>query len=377
MEPMPTNHHLLELAEEEGPWVTITMPLEGGGPLAKGDPIRYRNLLRTLDDAFDARAIDPALRARMMEPLRALADRHDIFNAGARGLVVFANSSRTEHWHIPVPIEEEARVDERPYLEPLIPIVTDPIHFYVIALSMQELRLLECSRFVFRRLPLPPGTPTRLEEAAGWEIRQPTTRFIRYGNRSSFPGHGVVDDDLQPDLEKYVRDIDQGLWQAIVHKESPVVLMASEQLESLFRSHTRLPNLLEPTLRGSADHTSDEELHAKALPLAEAHFEAELDEAKKRFHDRLGTGLATSQIAEVVVAAADGRVDTLFIREGADVPGRFDEESRTVLLGDGRADTTDLLDRASTDVFLRGGTVHRLAPEDMPVSADAAAILRY
>src|SRR5690606_6171337 len=160
MEPMPTNHHLLELAEEEGPWVTITMPLEGGGPLAKGDPIRYRNLLRSLDEPFEARVIDPELRARMMEPLRALADRHDVFNAGARGLVVFANAKRVEHWHLPVPLEEDARVDERPYLEPLIPLVTDPTHFYVVALSMQQLRLLECNRFVYRELPLPPGTPT-------------------------------------------------------------------------------------------------------------------------------------------------------------------------------------------------------------------------
>jgi hypothetical protein len=376
MEPMPTNHHLLELAEEEGPWVTITMPLEGGGPLAKGDPIRYRNLLRSLDEPFEARVIDPELRARMMEPLRALADRHDVFNAGARGLVVFANAKRVEHWHLPVPLEEDARVDERPYLEPLIPLVTDPTHFYVVALSMQQLRLLECNRFVYRELPLPPGTPTRLEEAAGWEIRQPA-RYIRYGAHSAFHGHGVVKDDVQPDLEKYVRDLDQGLWQAITHKSSPVVLMASEQLEPVFRSYTRLPNLLETTLHGSADHTSNEELHAKALPLVEAQFEEQLEEAKSRFHDRLGTGLATSQIAEVVVAAAEGRVDTLFIREGTHVPGRFDEETHSVSLGNGRADTTDLLDRASTDAFLRGGTIYRLAPERMPVEADAAAILRY
>jgi hypothetical protein len=79
----------------------------------------------------------------------------------------------------------------------------------------------------------------------------------------------------------------------------------------------------------------------------------------------------------VVVAAADGRVDTLFVREGAHVRGSFDAETHSVQLGDGREDATDLLDRAATDVFLRGGTVYRLAPARMPVPTEAAAILRY
>jgi hypothetical protein len=353
------------------------MPLDGGGALAKGHPIRYRNLLRQVDDLFEARATEPARRSAMMDRLRALADRRDLFNSGARGLVVFASPDRIEHWHIPVAIEEIARVDDRPYLEPLIPLVTDPIHFYVVVLSAHQVRLLECSRFVARELPLPEGTPTRLEEAAGWEVGQDSLNLRRGTNYTMFHGHGAGKDDADADLEKYVRDVDAGLWNAIVHKGSPVVLVASEHLEPLFRAHTRIPHVIDPVLRGNAEHATDAELHTRALALVEPRFEAAVEEAKERLQGLLGTGVATSQIAEVVVAAADGRVDTLFVREGAHVPGSFDAETHSVTLGNGRKDTTDLLDRAATDVFLRGGTVYRLAPGRMPVTAEAAAILRY
>src|SRR5690606_26851448 len=137
--------------------------------------------------------------------LRALADRRDIFNSGAQGLVVFASPDRDEHWHIPVAIEEIARVDDRPYLEPLIPLVTDPIHFYVVVLTLHQVRLLECSRFVSRELPLPEGTPTRLEEAAGWEVEQDTLRAVAIGRLGSgvmFHGHGAGKDDSDADLAK-------------------------------------------------------------------------------------------------------------------------------------------------------------------------------
>lgn len=380
MERMMTSHHLIALAEEPGPWVTVAMPLEGGGPLAKADRIRYRNLLRQVDDLFEARGTEPARRSAMMDRLRALADRRDIFNSGAQGLVVFASPDRDEHWHIPVAIEEIARVDDRPYLEPLIPLVTDPIHFYVVVLTLHQVRLLECSRFVSRELPLPEGTPTRLEEAAGWEVEQDTLRAVAIGRLGSgvmFHGHGAGKDDSDADLAKYVRDVEPGLWKAIVHKRSPVVLVTSEHLEPLFRAHTRLPDVVEPAIHGIAEQASDAELHARALALVEPRFEATVEEAKERLQALLGTGVATEQIAEVVAAAADGRVDTLFVREGAHVPGSFDAETHTVTLGDGRKETTDLLDQAATDVFLRGGTVYRLAPARMPVRAEAAAILRY
>lgn len=396
MEPMVTNRHLLELAEQKGPWVTIAMPLEGGGPLAKGDPIRYRNLLRRVEDLLEARATEPERRAAMLEPLRELGARHDVFNAGARGLVVFAKPGRIEHWHLPVSIEEVARVDDRPYLEPLIPLVTDPIHFYVVALSVHHVRLLECNRFVARELPLPEGTPKRLEDAAGWEVESDSLQFHEIhsgpllrgtrkhrtpsgneGNRPIFHGQGAGKDDRDVDYEKYVRDVDRGLWQAITHKGSPVVLVASEHLEPVFREHTRLPNVIGTVFHAGAEHATDAELHARALELVEPKFAAAIEQAKARLHDRLGTGLATEQIAEVVVAAAEGRVDTLFVREGAHVVGTFDAETHSVTLGDGRPTTTDLIDRASTDVFLSGGTVYRLPADQMPVSSEAAAILRY
>lgn len=398
MREIPNDRHLRKLAERPGPWVTICMPLAGGGPLAKGDPIRYRNLVREVHDQLEARATERGRKDALIAPLEALGREHDVFNAGARGLVVFASPDSTEHWHLPIELAETARVDERPYLEPLIPLVTDPVHFYVIALSLHDVRLVECSRFAARQLPLPEGTPERLEDAAGWEVRQDSLQYHdphsgpllgwgstrkhrtqsgNAGNRPVYHGQGYGKDDASADVAKFVRDLDRGLWSAVAHKSSPVVLMTSEQIEPIFREHTRLPNVIEPVVHGSQERKSVEELHARALEIALPYFEDALERAKKRYLHLAGTGATTVRIEQVVGAAADGKIDTLFVRAGAHVPGTFDGETRGVQLGDDGPGTTDLLDRAATDTFLTGGTVYRLEGDRMPVEDELAAILRY
>lgn len=393
---MPTHEHLIDLAQRPGPWVTLCMPLQGGGPLAKGDPIRYRNLVRRVADLLEARSIDAEQRATLLEPLDALARQHDVFNAGSRGLVVFVSPNGAEHWHLPVELEEVARVNDRPYLEPLIPIVTDDTHFYVIVLSQHAVRLLECNRLLARELPLPEGTPHRVEDAAGWEIRRDSlqahdihsgpllahssTRKFRVpsgnaGNRPIYHGQGAGAGEDDTDLQRFVRDLDAGLWSAITHRGSPVVLATSEGLQAIFREHTRLPNVVEEFLHGNFERVSNDAVHARALELIEPQLEQRLEEARARFRALDGTGRATAQIEQVVAAAADGRIDTLFVREGAEVPGHFDPATQRVVLTDGGH--TDLLDLAATDTFLRGGTVHRLEADAMPTPSEAAAILRY
>ncbi len=394
---MLTNRHLMDLAQRPGPWVTLSMPLTGGGPLAKGDPIRYRNLVRRAGGLLDARGAEQARRDAMVAKLTRLGRKRGIFNTGALGLVVFASADGIEHWHMPLPLEEMAHLDERPFLEPLIPLVTDTVHFYVIALSQRHVRLLECNRFVARELPLPDGTPTRLEDAAGWEVRQDSLQYHAphsgpllgghsrkhgtpvsgAGNRPIYHGHGAGKDDTDADLEKFVRELDKGLWKAIVHRSSPVVVAASEQLEPVFRAHTRLPNLVESFVHGNFERTPDTELHAKAWTLLEPRFSELVERAKSRLCDLLGTGVATTEVAQVVTAAADGKIDTLFVREGAHVTGSFDAATHRVHLGDGRDSTTNLIDRATTDTFLSGGKVYRLDAAHMPVDAEAAAIFRY
>ncbi len=83
-------------------------------------------------------------------------------------------------------------------------------------------------------------------------------------------------------------------------------------------------------------------------------------------------------LADVVVASHSGRVETLFAPVGVQVWGRFEPESGEVQFsGQKGPDDEDLLNLATVQTFLHGGTVYAVPPEEVPDSALVAAIYRY
>jgi hypothetical protein len=91
------------------------------------------------------------------------------------------------------------------------------------------------------------------------------------------------------------------------------------------------------------------------------------------------TGRTSPHVAEIVTAAREGRVETLFVaRDAAAAWGVHDIDTGTVevheklLPGD-----EDLLELAVAETLAHQGTVYSVPAEEMPSSGPAAAILRY
>ncbi len=82
---------------------------------------------------------------------------------------------------------------------------------------------------------------------------------------------------------------------------------------------------------------------------------------------------ASEDPAEIVTAAAAGRVAHLFARTGATLPGRFDASSLAAELDEDGPD--DLVDRAIVETLRNGGDVFPLG--DRSPTTPLAAAYRY
>ena len=81
---------------------------------------------------------------------------------------------------------------------------------------------------------------------------------------------------------------------------------------------------------------------------------------------------------EIVKAARYARVETMFLPASGEVWGRFDEaKDQVTVRGTPEAGDADLLDQAAVDTLRNGGAVFTLSREDLPLGAQAAAVLRY
>jgi hypothetical protein len=157
-----------------------------------------------------------------------------------------------------------------------------------------------------------------------------------------------------------------------------LVLAGVDYYFPLYREANSYPHLVDEGITGSPDLADPRELHSQAWRIVEPMFRESREKALSRYQDLKGTGRTADDIKEIVPAGFYGRVDTLFLSQGAQLWGVSDPASGVIEIHkEQTARNEDLLDLAAVQTLLNGGATFLLGPEEMPDGKDAAAILRY
>lgn len=93
----------------------------------------------------------------------------------------------------------------------------------------------------------------------------------------------------------------------------------------------------------------------------------ERQEKMAMFKQYDGTGKTSSDIRQVVPASIQGKIDTLFVENRADIWGIYDPEKQHVELHEEfEPPNVSLLNKTVIQTFLNGGNVYLLEKEEMP-----------
>ncbi len=382
--------HIRELlAPCDGPCVSLYLPTFRAGAETQQNPIRFKNLLREAQNQLEERGLRAGETEEILAGARALIDDGPFWQHQSDGLALFAARGFLRTHQLPRELPELAIVDDRFYLKPLFPLLTGDGRFYVLGLSMNHVRLLAGDREGLSEVELGDDVPHSLTDALGEDLTQRVLQFSvtnpaaqsRQG-APRFHGHGSGEDDVKPEIEKFFNLLDRGLRKRYLDRDghAPLVLAGVDYLLPLFREASEYPHLLEQGITGNPERLRPDELHQQAWTIVEPLFQEDQRRAAERFADLAGTGRGSSQLGEVLAAAHDGRVDTLWTAQGARLWGHFDPGSREVAVEeDGRRNgNEDLLDLAAVQTFLNGGTVFAVEPEAVPAEGEPlAALFRY
>jgi hypothetical protein len=146
----------------------------------------------------------------------------------------------------------------------------------------------------------------------------------------------------------------------------------------IYRAVCTYPVIADQELHGNWDHLTPVQLLQLAWPLMVSEFERTLNGDASRYLQWAGTGRATSNLTEIVTAAYEGRVETLFADTAAHRYGVFDPaECRCELHSVPQDGDNDLLDEATRQTILHHGTVYAVGRDEIPSGDVAAALLRY
>lgn len=367
-----------------GPCISIYLPTHTKGGDTQQDPIRLKNLLKTAEERLMQREMRTVSAKELLAPAQDLISDTRFWSHQSNGLAIFISEGQFILHSVPLAFDELVVVSERYHVKPLLQLLTGDGRFYVLALSQNQVRLLEGTKFSVIEMELD-DVPASKQEALGydefekqikWHGQKPPSPA---GKQSGiFHGHGEGVDDSKDQILLFFRAVDKGLRDKVHCDGNPMILAAVDYLVPIYRDANTCPKLLDEWISGNPEGLSVEQIHQQAWKIIEPHFTLAQKQAVDRYYSLAGTGKTSPHLDTVVRAAYSGRVDTLFVPVGVQRWGKINPDDFSSEPHDEQMPgDEDLLDAAAIQTILNGGTVYAVQPDQVPDNRYIAAILRY
>lgn len=380
---------------QQTPCVSLYMPAHQAGPSTRQDPIRLKNLLKQAEERLTQDGMSAREVETLLKPASDLLENYDFWQHQNNGLAMFLTSNLFRCYRLPLEFEELAVVGDRFHIKPLLPLFTGDGRFYLLALSQNQVRFFEGTRYSISPID-PEDVPESIAEALQYDQPEAQLRFHSTatggnrvaghgqgvgsprGNAPTYHGQGVGTSEDKSEIHRFLQQVDSGLQPILNDQNAPLVLAGVDYLLPIYRSVSSYNNLLEQGITGNPELMSPEELHDQAWKIVEPHFQENQNQAINEYRELAGTGRATGQLQTILPATYDGQVDTLFVSLGMQQWGKFDPQQRQVeIYEENTPESEDLLDLAAVKTLLQSGTVYAVEADQVPEDAPAAAIFRY
>ena len=270
--------------QTQNPSVSIFMPTHRAGPDTQQDPIRFRNLLREAERLLLDRGMGPRGVGELLRRAHDLLEDSSFWRHQYDGLAVYVAAGDFHAFRLPFGVDELAAVARSYYVKPLLPLFTNNGHFYVLAISQNEVRLFEGTRHSIGQIDLPEGTPQSLDDALPYDDLEKQLQFHtgtpQGGARSAmFHGHDAGDEGQKVRIERYFNLVDASLREMLQAQRAPLVLAGVDYLLPLYRKVSEYGQIATDGITGSAERMRAEELHEQAWRIVEPYFRQEMDRA--------------------------------------------------------------------------------------------------
>lgn len=364
--------------------VSMFLPTHRFGPEAAADAAQGKRLLADAEAALAAAGTPREEAEALLAPVRELVEDPAFWTSQGDGLALFAAPGSCFAIRLDAPVTPGVEVGTRFHLAPLVAALPAVERFYVLALTLERPRLLEVTAEGVRRLE-PAAMPAGIE-ALGYDQYYAEVQVHSAGPAGAarqppiVHGHGDDDEErAKKDVLSYFRQVAAALDE--LPDDAPVVLASVAEHEALFRQAggDGVADRLAPvSLPGSPERVPEHELAARARALLAETGAAERERALLRFRELGDRERLARDPERVVAAAAEGRVDTLFLVPGTRRWGTFDDSTHEVRLHAVREPgDDDLADLAVARTLAQGGAVVSTPLSSAPDGAPLAAILRY
>lgn len=370
--------------DASSPCVSIYLPTHEAGREIRQDPIRLKNQIAEARDRLQAMEVDSSQIQAILKPAEDLLERNDFWQHQSQGLALFLSLDQFRYYRLPLTFETQTIVGEKPYTQPLLPLMVDDGQFYILAASQHNVTLYQATRDSVQSVDLG-DTPQSIEVALRYDDPEPTLQGhttsragTPTGEQKAFNGQGGGDDSENTDILRFFHLVNDGVMSAISGQNVPLVFVGVDFLFPMYKSANKYPHLMDDAVGIQPDTLSPEEIRDRALSIVEPYFSKDRKAASENYGSLLDKEQATEDLEGVLNAAFNAQIDTLFIAKGEQKWGSFNVTNRELTLSEQSSDESeDLLNLAATQAMNTDAKVYVVDKEEMPTNSPAAATLRY
>lgn len=316
------------------------------------------------------------------KPIQDLLDDRGFWRHQSDGLAVFSSSDFFESYTIPVNFEAYHYISDEFYVNPLIPAMTGDGRFNILAIQLEDVNLYEASKYSITPIEIDDLTPSRLEERVGFDYKEKALQFRTQGEggeKTQFHGHGGSERDEKTEFKQFFRAVDQGIKDYLNKEKLPLVVYCQDYLFPIYQEANTYNHLFEKVIPGNPNDTDILGIQNKALEIFEPYLNENRNNKIEKYKELSSTENTTSAVSDIIPAIYQGKVDTLFIENRAEVWGNYHEDEMKVELNEDRNNgNTSLLNLAAKKTIEMGGKVYLVEHEFMPQKKSKMnALLRF
>jgi hypothetical protein len=357
----------------------------GGDEAELQDRTAFKNQLKEVKRKLKDYKLTDREIENYTKPLNDLLDRENFWRKLSDCLAVFLDGSEVSYYTIPLEISESNYVADHLYLKPLAPLVNRHARFFIMVLSLGNMRFFDASEYNITEVNIEGLIPRGMEESqllAADENQQQLQWRSQHGEPQQgamFHGHGGGNEsEKKQQIQKYFQEIDRGLMEMLHDEKAPLIVAGVDYLFPIFKDACNYKNLYDHHLVGNFDVIQPSEIHNRVWDLIKNDFKADLEKKKEKYHELLKVDRAAYQLEEVIPGSIVGRTDTLFLEKDRNVWGSYDESSHSITIDEEKnINNACLLNRSAINTIKNGGEVYILDPANMPEDVSTAAIFRY
>lgn len=364
--------------------VSIFMPTNRGGKEVLEEQSR-KHLNSQWDQIrkeLEKKDTDPTTIEEIGKPIKELIENKDFWRHQSDGLAIFAAKGFFEKFSVPVNFAAHYYINQEFYIKSLIPAMNGNGTFNLLAIQLDDVKLYQATPNSITPIEIEDITPSRLEERVGYDYKEKALQFRTQGEggeKTQFHGHGGSERDEKTEIKQFFRAVDQGLKEYLDRDKLPLIVACQDYLFPIYKDANTYNHLVDHVVPGNPNDTDMLGLHEKALKIASPILNKDREEKLSKYKEFTNTKNTSSIITDIIPAIFQGKVDTLFVENAAEIWGDFDEDNMKVKIQEGQYErNTSLMNLAAKKTIEMGGRVYLVEHAFMPEKdSKMNALYRY